>query len=637
MSKYKVVFADDGNHFICRECSWTMMKRKDFSTSGLRFHLKSKHPKTFENFEKEDALKKKAKSEAAKRLEAQEGSLKRAFTSASKGPPEKKRVEDKKDEQTTITRALSLWSPDGEMTQKTERALMKYICTATLPLSTVESPGLAHLLSVLAPRFKLKSRTYFTRSVLNSVYEEYFDKVKSQLDAADVISFACDSWSSAGNNHSLLALTAHFVDKEMNPRFVVVGAMPIKARHTAENMKLLLAKALKSFSIPEGKIHVFVRDGDATMRRTMTLLNIISVDCFAHKVQLAVKDGLSKLGTVENGADSLVSRLTKIVRKLKKSRLDKEDFTACQHLCELPDNTLIKGIEVRWSSTYDMVSRFLENQKAVELFLIDHPHYPELDEFDWSLMRRIADLLKPLAVATKIVQHRFYAPISIVIPLYKVILKRLQEDSSRLGHIKEVIANGLINRMAECEEREEYYIATYVDPRFKDAYCANKRDAFLLKVEQTAYEVYGGGEGVGGGGGGGSPDSDVIEDDSNPFFEFWKEGSCTSEGDTPIQSPSPLTIDSKAKALAEVQEYLAHKPLFSGDPFEWWRNEINATKYPLIKKLAVRYLSAPATSAECERMFSTAGVIVNDLRKKLTAENLEKLLFLHHNVLILGF
>ncbi|RCN43847.1 dimerization domain protein, hAT family [Ancylostoma caninum] len=291
------------------------------------------------------------------------------------------------------------------------------------------------------------------------------------------------------------------------------------------------------------------------MKRTMTLLNIISVDCFAHKLQLAVKDGLSKLGTVENGADSLLSRLTKIVRKLKKSRLDKENFTACQHLCELSDNTLIK---------------------------------------------------------------------------------RLQEESSRLGNIKEVIARSLMKRMTECEEREEYYIATYVDPRFKDAYCANKRDAFLLKVEQTAYEVYGGGEGVSGGGGG-SPDSDVVEDDSNPFFEFWKGGSCTSEGDTPIQSPSPLTIDSKAKAFAEVQDYLAHKPLFSGDPFEWWRNEINATKYPLIKQLSVRYLSAPATSAECERMFSTAGIIVNDLRKKLTAENLEKLLFLHHNILILGF
>ncbi|EYC24468.1 hypothetical protein Y032_0013g1921 [Ancylostoma ceylanicum] len=105
-------------------------------------------------------------------------------------------------------------------------------------------------------------------------------------------------------------------------------------------MKLLLAKALKSFSIPEGEVHVFVRDGDATMRKTMTLLNITSVDRFTQKLQLAVKDGLSKLGTVDNGTPSL----TKVVRKLK-SRLDKEDFTACQHLCDLPDNTLIKVLQ----------------------------------------------------------------------------------------------------------------------------------------------------------------------------------------------------------------------------------------------------------------------------------------------------
>jgi hypothetical protein len=44
-----------------------------------------------------------------------------------------------------------------------------------------------------------------------------------------------------------------------------------------------------------------------------------------------------------------------------------------------------------------------------------------------------------------------------------------------------------------------------------------------------------------------------------------------------------------------------------------------------------------ASSSEPERLFSTAGLIVNDLRKKLLVENVEKLLFLHHNLTIFGF
>jgi hypothetical protein len=42
---------------------------------------------------------------------------------------------------------------------------------------------------------------------------------------------------------------------------------------------------------------------------------------------------------------------------------------------------------------------------------------------------------------------------------------------------------------------------------------------------------------------------------------------------------------------------------------------------------------APATSAESERMSSTAVYIVNDLRKRLLSKNVEMLLFLHHNLL----
>jgi KRAB domain-containing zinc finger protein len=73
-----------------------------------------------------------------------------------------------------------------------------------------------------------------------------------------------------------------------------------------------------------------------------------------------------------------------------------------------------------------------------------------------------------------------------------------------------------------------------------------------------------------------------------------------------------------------------------GDPFTYWSGE-NAIKWPLLCKLAHKYFSAPATSAESERLFSTAGQILTNLRKKLLVENVEKLLFLHHNLTIYNF
>jgi hypothetical protein len=80
----------------------------------------------------------------------------------------------------------------------------------------------------------------------------------------------------------------------------------------------------------------------------------------------------------------------------------------------------------------------------------------------------------------------------------------------------------------------------------------------------------------------------------------------------------------------------APKNLLDSDPYAFWSGE-NAIKWPLLTRLASKYLSSPASSSEPERLFSTAGLIVNDLRKKLLVENVEKLLFLHHNLTIYGF
>ncbi|KHJ90560.1 hypothetical protein OESDEN_09595 [Oesophagostomum dentatum] len=73
------------------------------------------------------------------------------------------------------------------------------------------------------------------------------------------------------------------------------------------------------------------------------------------------------------------------------------------------------------------------------------------------------------------------------------------------------------------------------------------------------------------------------------------------------------------------------------DPYEFWRNDVNSAKYPLIKKLALKYLSAPGIAIECQSVFTQLECITGELRNIWEQEDLEKLLFLHHNILIYGF
>jgi len=65
-------------------------------------------------------------------------------------------------------------------------------------------------------------------------------------------------------------------------------------------------------------------------------------------------------------------------------------------------------------------------------------------------------------------------------------------------------------------------------------------------------------------------------------------------------------------------------------PLLWWKK--NAFRYPLLSKMAQRYLCIPATSVPSERVFSAAGHIVNQKRACLFPENVRMLVFLAENL-----
>ena len=62
------------------------------------------------------------------------------------------------------------------------------------------------------------------------------------------------------------------------------------------------------------------------------------------------------------------------------------------------------------------------------------------------------------------------------------------------------------------------------------------------------------------------------------------------------------------------------------NPLDMWRNK--AMELPYLARFARRVLATPATQAQSERMFSTAGLTVNKRRGSLDLENIELLFFL---------
>lgn len=90
-------------------------------------------------------------------------------------------------------------------------------------------------------------------------------------------------------------------------------------------------------------------------------------------------------------------------------------------------------------------------------------------------------------------------------------------------------------------------------------------------------------------------------------------------------------ISKEAIIDAEIQRYKAEPTIpMNQDSLEWWQNQ--RFLYPFLASVVLMYLQIPATSVPSERVFSTAGNILNKKRGALSASNADMLIFLHHNI-----
>lgn len=87
----------------------------------------------------------------------------------------------------------------------------------------------------------------------------------------------------------------------------------------------------------------------------------------------------------------------------------------------------------------------------------------------------------------------------------------------------------------------------------------------------------------------------------------------------------------KKTAAQEYEDFLREDPeTHTTEPLHWWKK--NDSRFPIVAKLARKYLAIPATSVPSERVFSPAGNIVNAKRSCLSSENVNMLVFLSKNL-----
>lgn len=193
-------------------------------------------------------------------------------------------------------------------------------------------------------------------------------------------------------------------------------------------------------------------------------------------------------------------------------------------------------------------------------------------------------------------------------------------------------------------EEKFLQIATFLDPRFKDKFLKNKTQVnddiidelvqndeaeSTLKVETRAEKSppkEGGEENV-------QLGQEIHEDFWACFDEMKADSDSSMDSSASVQGDrkrNPSNRQKKTFYQAELDKYMA-LPLIgrSEDPILWWKT--NMASFMPLKKIVLKYLSAPPSSVASERQFSTAGNVCTDTRNRLLPENADRLVFIIKN------
>ena len=221
--------------------------------------------------------------------------------------------------------------------------------------------------------------------------------------------------------------------------------------------------------------------------------------------------------------------------------------------------------------------------------------YLELSSQHWLILEDIANVLEHLEVATVFLSAENNVSISAVLPIVHGLVTKLavEEDSTCVKQFKVQVSSALKQRwnLDKLNPVQVPLLASTLDPRFRNLkFLSNelKREVKLELLRLT---------------------TSVLE--STQSVEVQPSCKKTKTAFDILLGEEEESSDNNCKA--EVNQYFAEKVATrETDPLQWWK--LNEFRFKTLAKVASSILCVPATSTPSERLFSTAGLTVTNLR-----------------------
>ena len=166
------------------------------------------------------------------------------------------------------------------------------------------------------------------------------------------------------------------------------------------------------------------------------------VPCFAHSIQLVVRDGLAKLGP----SKSAMAKTCKLASMVHQSPLFKGSFE--KFFGE--NRSIPAAVDTRWNSTFRQIKSVadLDQNKLTELLKEVSQEKLILSAKEIIQLRELIDILGPFCEATDMTQGDKSISISCVVPIVLVLRRKLMEKQGKPSHYPTMVT-ALLNSLNE--------------------------------------------------------------------------------------------------------------------------------------------------------------------------------------------
>ncbi|XP_069085811.1 zinc finger BED domain-containing protein 4 [Pleurodeles waltl] len=497
------------------------------------------------------------------------------------------------------------------------------------PYSFVNNVGFNRLLEYLQPQYSLPSPSYFSRTAIPDMYENVKEIIVSHLKEAEsgVIHFTAGIWMS-NQTREYLTLTAHWVTFQSSFRpqcedyhcSALLHVSQIDCDYNGvsiqKQLEYLWETWITSFGLQNG---ITVTDNHS-IGKTLNECEHSSVHCFGHTVNIIVSEAVKSQRMVQN----LLSIARKICERVHRSVKAKEKLEDLQKEYGLPQHPLIQDVPSKWNTSFNMLERLIEQKRAIDELSIECSFRELISCDQWEVMQSVCHALKPFEAACREMSMHM-ATLSQVIPMIHILNRKIEmlfEETMGIDTMLKSLKEAIVCRLSSTLHDPRYIFATLLDPRYKTSLFAEE------EAEQYKQDLI--------------RELEILSSTSDePFCNSLSSKKTFDDQDSIWSLMDSMKKSKEIKEKAKLPEeivvaYLGEEVLeHNCDPLAYWN--LKKLCWPVLSKLAVRFLGCPPSIIPSERLFNTSNENISVSQSRLMIEHFEKLIFLKVNLPLIYF